>query len=463
MKLRTLAALVAMGLAPAALAQAPAAAPAAKANIPRLCTNCHKPEAAETYGNFESVAFKSQSMQLKIDAATEIVRFDPKAIAVVDAGEAKPADALRDIRKGHEARIAWVEKDGVRTATKIWFKGPIKIAPEKLVKYDEVAALVAKGPEAGNYLLVDSRPLPRVQEGTIPTAVNLPFTTKGFDALAAKNLPADKAKRIIFFCQGITCMLSPNSLRRAEAMGYTNAKVYREGWPEWTTRNVGVLAGAHLKEAWIDKDIPHVLIDARPAAEAAAGFIKGAVAIAPAEIAGALNGFPKAELKAPYMVYDGGDGKAAMAVASAITKAGYPNVTVVTGGLEAWKAAGYPVATGAPGTKVAYVPRPRPGDIGIEAFRKLAAATPADTLILDVRNQDEANAGMLKGAKLIPDEELLARLGELPKDKRIVAHCATGVRAEMAYHKLKEKGFNVAFVKGDIEIDKAGKLSIEPN
>ena len=84
MKLRTLAALVAMGLAPAALAQAPAAAPAAKANIPRLCTNCHKPEAGEIYGNFEGVAFKSCSIQLKIDAATEIVRCDPKAIAVVN-------------------------------------------------------------------------------------------------------------------------------------------------------------------------------------------------------------------------------------------------------------------------------------------------------------------------------------------------------------------------------------------
>ena len=88
---------------------------------------------------------------------------------MVDAGDAKTPDALRDIRKGHEAKIAYVEKDGVKTATKIWFKGPIKIAPEKLVKYDDVAALVAKGPAAGDYVLVDSRPLPRVQEGTIPT------------------------------------------------------------------------------------------------------------------------------------------------------------------------------------------------------------------------------------------------------------------------------------------------------
>ncbi len=463
MKVRTLATVIAMGLAPVALAQAPAPAPAAKANIPRMCTNCHKAEAAETYGAFESVAFKSQSIQLKIDAATDIVKFDPKAIQVVEAGDAKTPEALRDIRKGHEARIAYVEKDGVRTATKIWFKGPIKIAPEKLVHYEDIAALVAKGPEVGNYVLVDSRPLPRVQEGTIPTAINIPFTTKGFDALATEKLPADKAKRVIFFCQGITCMLSPNSMLRAEAMGYTNVRVYREGWPEWTQKSVGVLAGSHLKDAWIGKDIPHVLIDARPAAEIKAGFIPGAVAIAPAQVKAALAKFPAKDLKAPIMVYDADNGKAAMEVASAITKAGYPNVTVVTGGFNGWKAAGYAVATGNPGTTVAYVPKPRPGDIGLEAFRKLALNTPADTLILDVRNNDEANAGMIKGAKLIPDEDLLARLAEIPKDKRIVTYCSTGVRAEMAYHKLKDKGYNVGFVKADIEIDKSGKLTIAAN
>jgi rhodanese-related sulfurtransferase len=462
MKLRTLAVLVAVGLAPAVLAQAPAAAPAAKKNIPMFCTNCHKAEADETFGAFEGAAFKSQSIQLKIDAATEIVRFNEKTIQVVEAGEAKKPEALRDIRKGHETKIAFVEKDGVKTATKIWFKGPIKIAPEKLVKYDEVAALVAKGPEAGNYLLVDSRPLPRVQEGTIPTSVNIPFTTKGFDDLARKMLPADKAKRVIFFCQGITCMLSPNSLRRAEAMGYTNLKVYREGWPEWTTKNVGVLAAAHLKDAWIAKGIPHVLIDTRSPAQMQAGFIPGAVSVEPSRVAKALADFPAKDLKAPIMVYDAGDGKAAMEVARAITKAGYPFVTVIPGGFAGWKAAGYDLYAGQASTRVAYVPKPRPGDIGIDAFKALAASTPADTLILDVRNQDEANAGMIKGAKLIPDEELLARSGELPKDKRIVAHCATGVRAEMAYHKLKEKGYKVAFLNADIDIARDGRFKIEP-
>ena len=84
------------------------------------------------------------------------------------------------------------------------------------------------------------------------------------------------------------------------------------------------------------------------------------------------------------------------------------------------------------------------------------AAAPAAELILDMRNTDEANAGMIKGALLVPAEEILARMAEIPKDKRIIAHCSAGVRAEMAYHKLKAAGCNVGFVKADMEIDKSG-------
>ena len=116
-----------------ALAQAPA--PAGKPTIPQVCTSCHQAQPGSVQGIFENVAFKSQSIQLKIDAYTEIVRFDPKTIKVVDGGVAKPSEALRDIAKNREARIDYVEKDGAKLATQISFKGPIKIAPEKLVNY----------------------------------------------------------------------------------------------------------------------------------------------------------------------------------------------------------------------------------------------------------------------------------------------------------------------------------------
>ena len=258
-------ALAALG-AGAALAQAPA--PAGKPTIPQICTSCHQAQPGSLQGIFENVAFKSQAIQLKIDAYTEIVRFDPKTLKVVDGGVAKPSEALRDIAKNREARIDYVEKDGTKLATQISFKGPIKVAPEKLVNYVEVEQLVAQGPERGNYTLIDSRPLPRVQEGTIPTAINLPYPA--WDKFVDR-LPKDKNRFTIFFCQGVTCMMSPNSLRKAEALGYTNVKVYREGYPEWLERNIGVIAAPHLKEAWIDKEMPHVLVDARPASTAALG------------------------------------------------------------------------------------------------------------------------------------------------------------------------------------------------
>jgi rhodanese-related sulfurtransferase len=444
-------------IAASAQAQAPAARPPV---IPQVCLSCHQPQPNAVQGIFENVAFKSRSIQLKIDAYTEIVPFDPATLKVVDGGVAKPAEALRDIAKNREARIDYVDNNGAKLATKISFKGPIKIAPEKLSNYDEVVRLVALGPDKGGYTLIDSRPLPRVQEGTIPTAINLPYPA--WDKFVDR-LPKDKNRAIVFFCQGVTCMMSPNSLLKAEALGYTNAKVYREGYPEWLERNVGVIAAPHYKEAFVDKQIPSVLIDARPAAVAAEGAIPGAVSMPPSAVRASLAGLPDAKLKAPIVVYDGDDGNSARVVALVIKESGQPNVTVLGGGLDAWKAAKNPVATGALPTKVAYAPKPRPGSIANDEFVKLATATPGNVLILDVRNPDEANAGMIKGAKLIPDEELAARIAELPKDKKIITHCSTGVRAEMAYHKLKQAGYDAGFVYAVVDIKKDGAFKVTPN
>jgi len=255
--------------------------------------------------------------------------------------------------------------------------------------------------------------------------------------------------------------MSPDSARRAESLGYTNVKVYHDGVPEWVKRNNLVLSTQFLKDAWIEKDIPHVLLDVRSAKDAEAGFIKGAVSIAAMDIEKSLAKFPPKDKKAPIMIYDQKGGDDAMKAAKALIAAGYAPVDIVSGGFDAWKAAGFPVQTGKLATNIVYVPKPRPGEISMEDFTKIAKATPADTLILDVRNRDEGNAGMIKGAKLVPDEEILDRFAEIPKDKKIVTHCSTGVRAEMAYHKLKEKGYNVQFLNAKADIDKDGNFKIE--
>ncbi|MDP1941272.1 MAG: GLUG motif-containing protein, partial [Gallionella sp.] len=133
------------------------------------------------------------------------------------------------------------------------------------------------------------------------------------------------------------------------------------------------------------------------------------------------------------------------------------------GGMIGWQAAGYAVESGVPApTRIAYAPKPRAGSVPMAEFTTLAKRTPLDVLILDVRNADEASSGMIKGALLIPDEELASRMAEVPKGKRIVTHCLTGIRAEMAYHKLKEAGYNAAFLNNEIDIAKDGNFKIMP-
>lgn len=443
-----------------AAAQSPAPA-GQRPEMPAVCGTCHKPAASTIRGYFDNAAFKSGSLQLNLGTTTEVLRFDPKTIKVLDDGAAKPAEHLRNVRKGHEVRIEYTAAaDGVKNVQAISFKGPIKTGPEKLVRYPDIEKLVAQGPEKGAYTLVDSRPLPRFQEGTIPTAINLPYPA--FDKNLAK-LPPDKEKLLVFFCQGVTCMMSPSSLARAEAMGYKNVKVYREGWPEWTQKNYGAISAAFVKEAFMDKGIPHVLLDARPAAEARrTGFLPGAVAMPSGEVKAAMLSFPGKSLKAPIMVYDAGGGEA-ISAAKEIVARGYENVLVVTGGLGAWKSAGYALGTGEPSHKVAYAPKPRPGSVKLAEFHRIAKEHPADALILDVRNREEAREGMIRGALLVPEEEILARLAEIPTEKLIVTLCSTGVRAEMAYHKLKEKGYKVAFLHAEIDIGADGKYEIAVN
>jgi rhodanese-related sulfurtransferase len=254
--------------------------------------------------------------------------------------------------------------------------------------------------------------------------------------------------------------MSPNSAGRAEKLGYTNVKVYHEGLPEWTKRNYTVLSAQFLKDAYIDKDIPHVLLDVRSAASAQKGFIKGAVTLGATEVSANIAKFPPKDKKPPIIIVDDKGGSDAGIAAKALITAGYTSVSIVTGGMEAWQAAKYPIETGNLAMAIVYVPKPRPGEIAIDDFKKIIAQTPADTFIVDVRSQEEANSGMIRGAKVIPDSDILNRLAEIPKDKKIITYCNTGVQAEMSYHKLKEKGYAVAFLNAKVAFDEQGNHSI---
>ena len=433
-------------------------APVAKPTIAKICTNCHKAEAGALRGYFDNVAFKAKTISLKIDDTTELIRFEEDDVKVINGeGKAADGDLLHQTKKGHEIKIEYVEKNGVKTAVKVIEKPPVKVSKEMLMTTADVEKLVAMGPEKGKYFLFDSRPLPRFQEGYIPTAVNLPFPA--FDKMVDK-LPKDKNALIIFYCAGPACNMSPGSAAKAAKLGYTNLKVYVDGMPAWSEKNYGLLSTQFLKEAWIDKDIPHVLLDVRAEKDTAYGFIKGAVAF-PAKDSEKLIKALEIKKNTPVMVYDQDGGKDAKPVASALVNAGFKRVVVLDAGFNAWKALKYDLVIGKLATKVTYTPKPRPGEINIAEFEKYAANLPANVMIIDVRNPDEGNAGMLKNAKLIPAEEFNERQAEIPKDKLIVTLCSTGVRAEMAYHALKGLGYtNVKFVNAKTDFAKDGSYKM---
>ena len=47
-----------------------------------------------------------------------------------------------------------------------------------------------------------------------------------------------------------------------------------------------------------------------------------------------------------------------------------------------------------------------------------------EVLVIDVRNQTSYDAGHIKGARLIPETEVVNHAGELPRNKLIVTYCS---------------------------------------
>ncbi len=73
-------------------------------------------------------------------------------------------------------------------------------------------------------------------------------------------------------------------------------------------------------------------------------------------------------------------------------------------------------------------------------------------VIVDVRTQDEYNGelGHLRGALVIPLQELQSRLGELEglRGKEILVYCRTGRRSLVAADLLQKNGLNATNVEG---------------
>ncbi len=81
------------------------------------------------------------------------------------------------------------------------------------------------------------------------------------------------------------------------------------------------------------------------------------------------------------------------------------------------------------------------GDVKVIHADAIPALPPAEWTLLDVRTSAEHAGGNIPGSTLIPVDELRARIGELPRDRKIAVYCQVGLRGYVAARILKANGF----------------------
>jgi len=75
---------------------------------------------------------------------------------------------------------------------------------------------------------------------------------------------------------------------------------------------------------------------------------------------------------------------------------------------------------------------------------------PEDAFLLDIRDDDEVEIGVIPGSCHIPLGKLRSCIETLPKDKMIVTFCKIGLRGYLAERILRQKGFSVKNLSGGI-------------
>ncbi len=142
---------------------------------------------------------------------------------------------------------------------------PSELAPGvETIAEREIIDYVAKMSNGDSSILViDSRTPDWVKKGTIPGAVNIPWTklnpAKGADPVSILELLEDnfgvtesegllnfsKAKTLVMFCNGMWCGQSPNNIKNLLKLGYPAHKIkwYRGGMQDWEILGLTTVPG----------------------------------------------------------------------------------------------------------------------------------------------------------------------------------------------------------------------------
>lgn len=100
--------------------------------------------------------------------------------------------------------------------------------------------------------------------------------------------------------------------------------------------------------------------------------------------------------------------------------------------------------------KIKYIKKLQPGAVSIKDF--VIATKTRKYQIIDVRTHKEVERGKIANAINIPLSDLGKNLSKIPKNKKVILQCASGIRAAMAYDFLKKKGFkDISYLDGSLK------------
>jgi hydroxyacylglutathione hydrolase len=208
--------------------------------------------------------------------------------------------------------------------------------PERVAEHRLAPVLEGEG------VVVDTRLAAEFASGHIPGSLSIPYN-KSFPTWAGSLLPYDRDLYLITQSGGSghldRVVESLRMIGLDRVAGYFGPEVFEL----WLREGKGL--GRVDQLSVNDLAVQHqelVVLDVRGRSEWEAGHMPGAVLIPLAELPGRL---PEVPAGRPIAVHCQGGGRSAIA-ASVLRAAGVSAVSNVTGGFEAWTAAGFPVREG---------------------------------------------------------------------------------------------------------------------
>lgn len=312
----------------------------------------------------------------------------------------------------------------------------------------------ASVPRREDVRIVDSRPARKFDKGHIPVALSISDTL--FDEQKGR-LPENKDHLLVFYCGGFKCPLSHKSAFKAEALGYTNIRVYSAGYPDWVAN--GGMPGVSVKyvKKALDKG-NSVVVDARPPRKFGKSNVPGSVSIPTTRFDAMTDRLPQNK-DAELIFYCGGYHCPLSVKGAMKAKAlGYTNTKLFQAGYPAWKK-----AYGE--NKLAIKEAGEAGLISIDSFMDILKNHPNDVYLVDVRDQAEVDMdGTYATARVIPIDTLLPKIPGLPNDKPTVFFCSNGSRAGEAYDfvSMKRSDMKAYFLEAAVAFHKRDLPVVTP-